>query len=367
MAAKDAPYFVTGAAGHLGANLVHTLVERGDRVRVLLRPEDDNSSVDGLDVERAFGDLRDLDSLRPAVRGCRGVFHVASMVSTLDGNADHKRTIYDVNVMGTRNLLRAAKEADAGRFVLTSSFSAVGYDLDRPELPSDETNQFYPFIAAMPYERTKVLQEHELLKAVAEDGMDALIVTSCAIIGGHDYLPSRMGRTLIRMANRQQRAYVEGGFEFVAARDIVAGHLLGMERGRRGHKYIIATQHLTLDDIFDILEEITGQPRPRVRVPRRLLLPLSEIVSRAIYVVNPDFPQLLTPGAIRKLGPRRHADTSKARRELGFEPTSIEEAFREAYAFHWERGAITHPDAKPPRPSRTESTSPQPMPSQVHA
>ncbi|MEM9066872.1 MAG: NAD-dependent epimerase/dehydratase family protein [Myxococcota bacterium] len=367
MPASDAPILVTGAAGHLGANLVHELVGRGERVRVLLRAEENNEAVDGLDVERAFGDLRDASSLKIAVDGCRQVFHVASMVSTLDGDSAHKRTIYDTNVMGTRHLLHAAQRANVDRFVLTSSFSAVGYDQDRTDLPSDETNQFFPFIQAMPYERTKVLQEHELLKAVAENGMDALIVTSCAIVGGHDYLPSRMGRTLCKMANREQRAYVDGGFEFVAARDIVAGHLLAMERGRKGHKYIVATQFMTLDDIFDILEEITGQPRPKYRIPTKALLPVAEVVSRALYALNPSFPQLLTPGAIRKLRPRRHADTSKARRELGFRPSSLEEAFREAYAFHWKRGAITHPGAKRPKVAAASKTTVSPTSIPIHA
>lgn len=345
--ASDAPILVTGAAGHLGANLVHTLVQQGERVRVLLRAEENNEAVDGLDVERAFGDLRDATSLREAVKGCRRVFHVASMVSTIDGDADHRRAIYETNVVGTRHLLRAAKETGVERFVLTSSFSAVGYDLDQTDKPATETQGFYPFHRAMPYERTKVLQEHEVLKACV-DGLDAVIVTSCAIIGGHDYLPSRMGRTMARFANRQQRAYVPGGFEFVAAKDIVAGHLLGMERGRTGQKYVISTQFMTLDDIWDILEEITGAPRPRFKVPSQVLLPIAEIGSWAMYRLRPRFPQLLTPGAIRRLQLRRHADTSKARRELGFVPSSIEEAFAEAYAFHHARGAITHPDAKAP-------------------
>ena len=355
MAAADAPLLVTGAAGHVGANLVHRLVADGERVRVLLRPEENNESVESLDVERAFGDLRNPSSLREAVKGCRGVFHVASMVSTIDGNAQHQRDIYETNVIGTRHLLRESKAAGVDRFVLTSSFSAVGYDIDAPEQPAREDMGFYPFHRAMPYERTKVLQEHELLRAVA-DGFDALIITSCAIVGGHDYLPSRMGRTMCKMANNELRAYVPGGFEFVAARDIVEGHLLGMKRGRTGQKYVIATQFLTLDDIFDILEEITGQPRPKYRVPSGLLLPIAEVASAAIYRLNPEFPQLLTPGAIRRLRLRRHADTSKARRELGFQPSRVEEAFEEAYAFHYWRGAITNPRARAPKILETSMT-----------
>ncbi|HJL20653.1 MAG TPA: NAD-dependent epimerase/dehydratase family protein, partial [Polyangiaceae bacterium LLY-WYZ-15_(1-7)] len=310
MPASDAPVLVTGAAGHVGANLVHRLVGEGQRVRVLLRAEENNEAVEGLPrdlLEKSFGDLRDPGSLREAVKGCKGVYHVASMVSTIDGDAEHRRTIYDVNVLGTRHLLREAKEAGVERFVLTSSFSAVGYDLDQTDRPATEDMQFYPYHRAMPYERSKVLQEHELLKAVVE-GFDALIVTSCAVVGGHDYLPSRMGRTLCKFANGELNAYVPGGFEFVAAQDIVAGHLLAMEKGRTGQKYVIATQFMTLDDIFDIFQELTGQPRPRFKLPSKVLLPVAEALSWSLYRLNPRFPQLLTPGAIRRLQLRRHAD-----------------------------------------------------------
>ncbi len=345
---KDAPVLVTGAAGHVGANLVHRLVAEGTPVRVLLRESENNEAVDGLGVEKVYGDLRDDRSLEPATAGVRAIYHVASMVSTIDGDADHRRTIYETNVIGTRHLLRIARENNVARTIVTGSFSAVGYDLDQTDKPADETMAFYPYHRAMPYERSKVLQEHEVLKAVAE-GQDAMVVTSCAVVGGHDYLPSRMGRTLCKFANGELNAYVDGGFPFVATRDIVEGHVLAMDKGRGGQKYIIATQFMTLDDIFDIFEDITGMPRPRFRVPPQVLLPVAEMASAFMTRFRPKKTQLLTPGAIRRLRLRRHADTSKAQNELGFVPSPIEEAFAEAYAFHYGRGAITNPQAKAPK------------------
>src|SRR6266542_1089746 len=99
---------VTGANGHLGANLLRRLLRDGEHVRVLLRPESDNSTVDGLPVERTFGDLRDPQSLAGPVRGCAQVYHTAAMVSTLH---HRQREIFEANVIGTRNLLRAAGDA----------------------------------------------------------------------------------------------------------------------------------------------------------------------------------------------------------------------------------------------------------------
>ncbi|MCY4311286.1 MAG: NAD-dependent epimerase/dehydratase family protein [Rhodospirillaceae bacterium] len=214
------PVFVTGSAGHVGANLVRRLLEEGVRIRVLLRHEDNNEGLEGLDVERSYGDLRDLNATRQAITGCQGVYHVAAQISTIEGNRAHRRKIFECNVIGTRNVLQAAREAEAGRVVVTGSFSAVGHDLDNPSAPSDETMPFFPMERTMPYERSKSLVEQECWSAAAA-GQDVVVATCCAVVGGADFLPSRLGRTLCDYTNGKLHAYVDGGFEFVAARDIV--------------------------------------------------------------------------------------------------------------------------------------------------
>ena len=347
MSAHDRPVLVTGSSGHVGANLLRRLLEDGVRVRVLLRRDNSNEALSGLDVERAYADIRDFDATRKALDGCRGVYHCAAKVSTIDGNRAHRREIYECNVLGTRNVLRAARDVDAGRVVVTGSFSAVGYDLDVPSAPADETMQFYPMDRTMPYERSKVLVEHECLRAVAV-GQDVVIATCCAVVGGADYVPSRLGRTLCDYANGKLRAYVDGGFAFVAARDIVTGHLLCMQLGRTGEKYIFASEYQTISDILDLYEEVSGIPRPRRRVPARVMYAFSEVASFYLSRFHPNFPQRFTPGAIRLLRMRRHASIDKACRELGYRPTSIRSAVHEAYAFHYGRRAIQNPSAKPP-------------------
>ena len=256
-----APVFVTGAAGHVGANLVRRLLDEDTRVRVLLRHEENNEALEGLEVERVFGDLRDLNSVRRAVEGCQGVYHCAAKVSTIEGNHAHRREIYECNVLGTRNMLQAARETEAGRVVVTGSFSAVGYNLDDPSAPSDETMLFYPMERTMPYERSKTLVEQVCWRAAAA-GQDVIVATCCAVVGGSDFFPSRLGRTLCDYTNGKLHAYVDGGFEFVAARDIVEGHRLCMDRGRSGEKYIFSSEYKTISDIIDLYEEVSGIPRP---------------------------------------------------------------------------------------------------------
>ena len=323
------------------------LLGDGTPVRVLLRNEDNNEALEGLEVERSYGDIRDLDATRRALSGCRGVYHCAAKVSTIGGNRTHRRELFECNVLGTRNVLKAAREAGAGRVVVTGSFSAVGYNLDDPSAPSDETMQFYPMERSMPYERSKSLVEHECWRAAAA-GQDVVVATCCAVVGGADFFPSRLGRTLCDYANRKLHAYVDGGFEFVCARDIVEGHLLCMRRGRSGQKYIFSSGYKTISEILDLFEEVSGLPRPRRRMPVRLMLVFSEVASFYLSRFHPSFPQRFTPGAIRLLQKRRHADIGKAKRELGYRPTPIRNAVQEAYAFHYRRNAITNPQAKRP-------------------
>lgn len=328
---------VTGGAGHLGANLLRRLQSDGGcELRALARPGDNNEGITSAGVEMVPGDLRDLDSLRDACKGIDRIYHAAAQISTVAGKEDE---LFANNVLGTKNLLQAAREAGCGRVVVTGSFSAVGR---RPDgQPSDETVPFNPFAKALPYEKSKQAVELECLRAVAE-GQDVVIATSCAILGPHDYLPSRMGGVLCDFANGKLRAYIPGGFEFVAARDICEGHLLAMHKGRTGHKYIISSGFQTMDEIMGMMERVTGRKRPR-RLPASLMAaiaPMTQLVQSTLF---PARPQRLTPGAIRILRLERRADTSKARRELGFVPTSPEEAVRQAYEFFVARGRIERP------------------------
>jgi nucleoside-diphosphate-sugar epimerase len=327
---------ITGSSGHLGANLIRRLLHDGQTVRALLRKGSDNSALDGLDVERAYGDLRDLPSVVEAVRGCDRIHHCAAKLSTTAGN---EREIFDCNVIGTRNLLSSALAEGVKRVVVSGSLSAVGSD---PARLSDENAPFYPFEKLPPYSHTKAGVEHECLKAAVE-GLDVVIATSCAIIGPNDFKPSRMGRTLIDFANGKLRAYIPGGFTFVAASDMVEGHVLAMEKGRSGQKYIFSTSFLTVDELMAMFEEVTGRKRPWLRLPPPLMAGIAEVSSFVLTNFFPNRPQRFTPAAVRFLRMQRKADCSKARRELGYEPTSIARAVREAYDCFVRRGLIPQP------------------------
>ncbi len=175
-----------------------------------------------------------------------------------------------------------------------------------------------------------------------------MIATSTAIIGPNDFEPSRMGRVLRDFANGKLRAYLPGGFEFVATGDLVEGHLLAMAGGRTGHKYIFSTEFLTVDTLMDIYAEVTGRPRPP-RLPPALMASIASVWDPVARRIFPRLPERLTPAAVRFLRMQRRADCTKAKRELGYHPTSIARAVAEAYECFRRRGLITgSPRSRPP-------------------
>lgn len=323
---------VTGGSGHLGANLVRELLKRGqESIRVLVHA--DERGLDGLDVERAYGDLRDPESLRRAVQGCQRLYHTAAFVSLR--NADRKQ-IFEVNVLGTRYLLRAALEAGVERVVHCSSFGAVGRN---PQGASDENWTIDPFEEALAYERSKAFAEHEALRLVVE-GLDVVMVNPSGLVGPYDFKPSFVGQTIIDFARGKMKAYVPGAFDFVPVRDVVQGHLLAMEKGQTGQRYLLTGSVVTIDEILDWLQELTGIARPRLKLPPQVMQRVAVVKDWIEARWFPDQLPRFNQHTIRLLNSGKHGDNTRARTELGLEPTTVRDAFGEAVTWFGEAGMI---------------------------
>ena len=322
---------VTGATGHIGNNLVRALLARQERVRVLCRRESSPTPLSGLDVERVEGDLRDAPSLARAVVGVERVYHVAAMISIRSGD---REALWDANVAGTARLLAAARQAGVKRFVHTSSFGAMGRN---PNGPSSEEHALDPEEPATDYERSKAASELEVQREI-ERGLDACIVNPCATVGPFDFRPSLVGRTFVDFAHGKMKAYLPGAFDWVPMRDVVEGHLLAMDKGRQGQRYLLSGEVATLDQILDWLAEDTGRPRPRWRIPAGLMLAISvpkDFVEARFF---PDKYPRFNQHSIRLLTSGKYGSNQKARRELGLAPTPIRQAFRESVAWFRDNG-----------------------------
>jgi nucleoside-diphosphate-sugar epimerase len=341
---------VTGATGHLGANLVRALLARGERPRILLQPGGDSSAVDGLDVERVHGDLRDLRSLIEGSAGCERIYHLAARVSL---RRMDRQTLFEVNVLGTRNVLSAASANGVRRVVHCSSFGAVGRN------PAGASTEDWPLnpVDATDYELSKALAEQEVLRAVLR-GLDVTVINPSGFLGAWDFKPNPLGKMILDAARGKLRICPPGGYDFVPVRDVVTGLELAMERGRAGERYLITGEVVSLAEIVTWIAELTGARwRPMTIPPRltRVLLPLVSVKDRVAARFFPAVHPRLTAPALRLLTTAKHGDSSKARRELGWRPTPLRDAVAEAVAWFASRGWITPAGLRRGRTGKAEA------------
>ncbi len=317
------PVLVTGATGFVGWHVARLLVERGCRVRALVRGE---RSVFGPEIEPAPGDLRDAASLRRAVDGCGLVFHVAADYRLW---APRPEEIYRSNVDGTRNMLEAARQAGVERFVYTSTVGCVGFV---PGGLGDETTPVGLEDMAGAYKRSKFLAEQAAVE-FAERGFPVVIVNPTAPVGDHDRKPTPTGKIIVDFVRGDMPAYLDTGLNLVDVHDVAAGHWAACERGRAGRRYILGGENLTLEQIFQRLEKISGRKAPKVRIPYA--------VAFAYGALNTGWANLtgrqpkVPLDAVRMARKKMFVSTARAREELGFTTGPVDGAL--ARAVEWFR------------------------------
>jgi len=324
---------VTGATGHLGANLVRELIKKGENVRVLVRNKKEYNEFEGLNVDYAYGDLRDLNSLQNAVKGCEQIYHLAAFVSIRNGD---RNNLFDINVLGTRKLMQAANTACVKKVVHCSSFGAVGIN---PEGASNEDWSVSPYELTTDYEISKTFSELEVYKEIAR-GLPAVIVNPSGIVGPWDFKPSLLGRTIIDFANGKMKGYVDGAFNFVHVDDVVQGHILAMEKGKVGERYLLTGEEITILQTLEWLEEITGVPKPKLKIPAGLMQNIAIVKDWAERKFFPNVLPRFNYHSIRLLQSRKQGDNTKAIRELGLKPSSIHDGYQQAFDWFKDYGYI---------------------------
>ncbi|MGO8786613.1 MAG: hopanoid-associated sugar epimerase [Terriglobia bacterium] len=326
---------VTGANGFLGSHLARFLVEQGEKVRVLVRPQSDRRALEGLSVEFVYADLRDADSLPPALSGVQRVYHVAADYRLW---AKNPQEIYESNVTGSRNLLAAARQAGIDRFIYTSS---VGTLVPRhPRALPDENTHLELKDMIGHYKRSKFLAEQEALKA-ARDGQPVVIVNPTTPVGPGDWKPTPTGRIILDFLNGKMPAYVDTGLNFVAVEDVAKGHWLAAERGEVGKRYILGDRNLTLKQMLEILAALSGRPMPRVRLPHAVpyLAALADSLASRLLGRPPRIPL----EAVRLARHKMFVDSSLATRDLGFQPGPLEGALERAIHWYSDNGYLKRP------------------------
>lgn len=313
--------FVTGGTGFVGANLIRLLLQQGYEVKALARPNARLDNLNGLEIELISGDLNDPDLAR-SMQGCDCLFHVAAHYSLWQRDRD---LLYQSNVLGTRNVLAAAKAAGIERSVYTSSVAAIG--IDPSGQPTTEQYQSPVENLIGDYKQSKYWAEQEAVKA-AQSGQDIVIVNPSTPIGAYDIKPTPTGDIVVRFLERRMPTYVETGLNFVHVQDVAWGHLLALQKGKSGERYILGNQNLSLKQLLDELSQITGLSAPARSIP--VWIPLSVAwIDETILTKFGKKPSIPVDG-VRMSKQPMYYDASKAIRELGLPQTPIHIALKDA-------------------------------------
>ncbi len=314
---------VTGASGHIGANLCRELLHQGHSVRVLVHKSD--RGIKELPLEFLKGDLMDPSSLSLLVRDIDIVFHLAAVISI---QVKKKEEVFEKNVGGTQNILKAAQKEGVKRFVHFSSIHALDplpfdrmLDESRPLALKDRVE----------YSRSKAMAELAVWEAVKE-GLDAVILNPTAVIGPFDYAPSLLGRALILIYQGKIPALIHGGYDWVDVRDVAEASVAAVDKGEKGERYLLSGYWKSLGELAELIYGISGRRYRKMTCSAglaRVGLPFLGLYCR----LNGSQP-LYTRDSLRILQTgHKEISSAKAGRYLGFNPRPIEETLKDT--FEW--------------------------------
>lgn len=322
-------WLVTGATGHIGNVLVRKLLERGENVRALILPGESRESISGLRVEAFEGDILNLDSVFESMRGIKGIFHLAGVISIMPGPNPFVRK---VNVEGTKNILRAASEKKI-KLIYTSSIHAI----QRVDAPSGVIDESVPYDMNNPYgayDRSKAEATLEVLNA-ARSGLEAVVACPTGVIGPYDFRGSMMGAVIHGAAVAKPTLYVDGAYDFVDVRDVANGLIAAAEHGKRGESYILSGQKITVRYLLETVREITGKHFFQMKIPFDLAK-FAAIFTPMYYRFANETPRF-TPYSLEVLQSNSNISHAKATRELGYKPRPIFDSIRDAVKWFLER------------------------------
>jgi len=321
---------VSGGNGFVGSAVCLALLRHGFEVRALARPTSDTTSLAGHDVEIVRGDLLDPPTLRAALEGCEGLFHVAADYRLWARNPEEIRMN---NVRGTRNILAAARTAGVVRVVHTSSVATLGLHDDGT--PADEETPATYADMIGEYKRSKYLAE-KTARRRARAGQDIVIVNPSAPVGPRDRKPTPTGQMVLDAARGKMPAYVDTGLNIVHVDDVAEGHVLAFQRGEQGRRYILGGENMSLREILSAVAELTGHAGPRVRLPHRALLPVAHAAE--VWARVSDRAPTITVDGVKLSRHKMYFTSRRAETELGYRARPAREALSDAIQWFRDQG-----------------------------
>jgi len=312
--------FVTGGTGFVGANLIRLLLQQDYEVRALVREQSCRDNLQSLDLEIVTGDLNNSD-LSQQMSGCQVLFHVAAQYSLWQAD---RELLYRSNVLGTKNILACAQQAGIERTVYTSSVAAIGV---KENGVADETYQSPVAKLVGDYKKSKYYGEQEALKAL-QRGQDIVIVNPSTPIGAFDRKPTPTGEIIVRFLQRQMPFYVDTGLNLIDVQDVAWGHILALEQGKTGDRYILGNKNLTFKELLAKLAKITGIPAPKSTIPYWIPYSVAWLEENVLAKLGKQ-PTVAIDG-VRMSQQKMFYDASKAVSQLGLPQSDIEQALENA-------------------------------------
>lgn len=321
---------VTGATGFVGSAVLRALDGRGLSLRVLSRPGSPRANLDGVDCEIALGDMTDAGAMAAAMRDVRYLFHVAADYRLW---APDPQVILNANITGARTVMEAARAAGVEKIVYTSSVAT----LRAGRAAVDEASPLADGEGIGVYKRSKVASER-LVERMASEGLPAVIVLPSTPIGPRDIKPTPTGRIIVEAASGRIPAFVDTGLNLVHVDDVAVGHLLALEKGAVGERYILGGQDASLRTLLADIAALSGRKAPTVGLPRAPLYPLA-VAAEALARVTGREP-FITRDALDMASHRMFFSSTKAERTLGYAARPYAEALRDALAWFRSAGYI---------------------------
>lgn len=314
---------LTGATGHVGYAILKELQNHEDKdVKILIRKDSD--IFDGLRCEKEKGDVTDYDSLIHAFQGVDIVYHVAGCVEIKPGNEEH---VYDVNVNGTKNVLRACRKCGVKRMVYMGSVDTY---IPLPENQVMRETWYYdPDELEGTYAKTKAEATAWVLSYNGKGGLETVVCQPSACMGPYDYKVSAIG-SMIRMfmGGSFPITMTFGGYNFVDVRDVAKGTVAaGDVPGAAGQVYILCNKTCTVDEFIRLLARVCGNKPPRIKLGKGIIDFAAPIMES--YYKATKQPAIFTRYAVRKLCSNCNFSYEKAAAELGYAPRPLEESLKD--------------------------------------
>jgi dihydroflavonol-4-reductase len=314
---------ITGASGFLGSAVLRHLLKAGHEVRALLRPGSNRDNLADLELEVVEGDLCDPTSLKKAVLSCENLFHVAADYRLWTPNPD---SMYRTNVEGTRILMELAGDAGVKKIVYTSSVATLGIHIDKSPANEDSPVCLDDMIGH--YKRSKYLAEKEVHNLVASNQLPAIIVNPSTPIGPRDIKPTPTGRIIVDCLAGKIPAFVDTGLNIAHVDDVAWGHLLALEKGTIGERYILGGEDMSLKTILAEICNIGLRKPPKLSLPHNLVLPLARLIEICADFTGVE--PLATVDGIKMAKKHMFFSSEKAKNNLGYQSRSAKEAIADA-------------------------------------